>query len=743
MEEADAAGTHTFPRKSAIVRPQRSGIEWRVNFTQLAREDGHAINGIEPDDLTRGEIEGRKQAVAAFEFLRTVPGFEKSYIVDLPPQLGIRETRRIIGGYHAQRRGRARLRLVRGFHRRQWLADRGPCSPATSSSSSRRSRNRAAINELPYRMLVPEGIDNLLVAGRCASMTHEGQSAARVSGACFAMGEAAGTAAALALVGNTIPRDIAVEKLQQTVETTGRLHRAGPGRARRPVTDCTNDEERRRRKRNDRDCAARAGGPVGDDGDAASARAEDALKAKIGVLRLSSSAPVFIAQDKGYFREAGLDVELKFFDAAQPIAVATTSGDVDFGVTAFTAGLYNLAGKGTLKVIGGMSREKAGYPLIGYFASNNAYAAGLKTPKDLAGKRIAVTQVGSSFHYSLGLLADKYGFKLADVKVLPLQSLSNAAAALKGETVDAALLPVSTARKLMDDGGAKFLGWVGDETPWQLGAVFASPKTLTNKALVTKLLGALARADREYHDVILASMKDGKAPINDKTKPLLEIIAKYTNLPVEQVVGNCAYIDPDGKLDVKNVDNQIEWLQEQGFVDKGFDADRSRSSQGLCEGGLRVERSHGPDRRPYQPPLRRARRARRRLVHGRLGRGGGDRRAVRLRQEHAAVDPRRAAAAELGRGRTARRAAGGQPQSADLRVPGFCAAAVVHGGGECRIPAAAYRAWPQRAPRRGRRRAAPHRACPIFAAPIRSNFPAACASASALPARWRCGRRSC
>jgi len=285
------------------------------------------------------------------------------------------------------------------------------------------------------------------------------------------------------------------------------------------------------------------------------ARAET-IKAKIGVLRLSSSAPVFIAQDKGYFHDAGLDIELKFFDAAQPIAVATTSGDVDFGITAFTAGLYNLAGKGTLKVIGGMSREKAGYPLIGYFASNNAYAAGLKTPKDLAGKRVAVTQVGSSFHYSLGLLADKYGFKLADVKVLPLQSLSNAAAALKGETVDAALLPVSTARTLMDAGGAKLLGWVGDETPWQLGAVFASTKTLADKPLVTKLLAALARADREYHDVILASVADGKAPIDDTTKPLLEIIAKYTNL-----------------LDVKNVANQIGWLQEQGFVDRGFDVD--------------------------------------------------------------------------------------------------------------------------------------------------------------------------
>ena len=305
---------------------------------------------------------------------------------------------------------------------------------------------------------------------------------------------------------------------------------------------------------------------------AAAARAED-TKVKVGVLRLSSSAPVFIAQDKGYFHEAGLDVELKFFDAAQPVAVATTSGDIDFGITSLTAGLYNLAGKGTLKVIGGMSHEKAGFPLIGYFATEKAYAAGLKTPKDLAGKRIAMTQVGSSFHYSLGLLADKYGFKLAEMKLLPMQSLSNMAAALKGGTVDAALLPVSAARKLLDDGSIKHLGWVGDETPWQVGAVFAAPKTLEKKALVTKFLGAIERADREYHDVILAAVKDGNAPITDRTRPLLEIIAKYTSLPLEQVVGNCAYIDPDGRLDVKDLANQIVWLQGQGFVDKGVTVD--------------------------------------------------------------------------------------------------------------------------------------------------------------------------
>jgi FAD-dependent oxidoreductase family protein len=220
MEKAAARGTHKFPRKAAIVRPQRHDIEWRVNFTQLKREDGSAINGLEPDDLTRGEIDGRRQALAAFEFLRTVPGFEKSYIVDLPPQLGIRETRRVIGGY--QLSGEDVLGCasfedsigVNGWPMEEHVAGdvvfKFPPIP-----------DSRGYNELPYRMLVPSRIDNLLVAGRCASMTHEGQSAARVSGACFAMGEAAGTAAALALSGNTFPRDIGVARLQKALTQRG------------------------------------------------------------------------------------------------------------------------------------------------------------------------------------------------------------------------------------------------------------------------------------------------------------------------------------------------------------------------------------------------------------------------------------------------------------------------------------------------------------------------------------------
>ena len=297
------------------------------------------------------------------------------------------------------------------------------------------------------------------------------------------------------------------------------------------------------------------------------ARAEEPLKAKIGVLRLSSSAPVFIAQDKGYFRDAGLDIELKFFDAAQPIAVATTSGDVDFGITAFTAGLYNLAGKGTLKVIGGMSREKAGYPLIGYFASNNAYAAGLKTPKDLAGKRVAMTQVGSSFHYSLGLLADKYGFKLADVKIVPLQAMPATMEALKGKQVDAILVPQPFPGAAEAQGFGKILAWAGDLYPWQIATVFYSDKLAADRARAVAFMKGYVKASRYYFDAALVQ-KDGHAVHGANYDEVVEITAKYTGARPEIIKLGFPFQDRNGRLLVPDIERQMSWWTANGFMKK-------------------------------------------------------------------------------------------------------------------------------------------------------------------------------
>jgi len=220
MDEAERRGVR-FPRKGALVRPMTHPQEWRVNVTQLKNRSGRAIDGTDADELSAGEIDGRRQALAFFEFLkREAPGFAASYIVDIPPQIGIRETRRITGGY--QLSGEDVLSCasfadtigVNGWPIEAHVAGdvqwRWPDIP--------RSRG---FNHLPYRMLVPRQTRNLLVAGRCASMTHEGQSAARVSGGCLVMGEAAGTAAHLSLAGNAAPAEIDVVALQALLERNG------------------------------------------------------------------------------------------------------------------------------------------------------------------------------------------------------------------------------------------------------------------------------------------------------------------------------------------------------------------------------------------------------------------------------------------------------------------------------------------------------------------------------------------
>jgi hypothetical protein len=220
MEEAERRGAR-FPRKGAIVRPMGHPQEWRVNVTQLKNHAGQAIDGTDADELSAGEIEGRRQALAFFDFLkREAPGFANSYIVDIPPQIGIRETRRVTG--HYQLSGDDVISCasfadtigVNGWPIEAHVAGdvewRWPDIPGSRG-----------FNHLPYRMLVPLGTNNLLVAGRCASMTHEGQSAARVSGGCLVMGEAAGTAAHLSLAGNAAPADIAVDALQDMLERNG------------------------------------------------------------------------------------------------------------------------------------------------------------------------------------------------------------------------------------------------------------------------------------------------------------------------------------------------------------------------------------------------------------------------------------------------------------------------------------------------------------------------------------------
>lgn len=198
MNEAAAAGRWRFPRQGAILRPQRNPREWRANVTQIANAAGQAADATDAWQLSAAEVEGRRQIVEYLRFLRAeVPGFEAAELVDVGTQVGIRESRRVHGVYALSGEdvlSGARFDDAIGLN--AWPMELHQAG-RIEWQFPRDGDN--AYHQLPYRMLLPQGVHNLHVAGRCASMQHLGQSAARASGACFVMGQAAGTAAALRL----------------------------------------------------------------------------------------------------------------------------------------------------------------------------------------------------------------------------------------------------------------------------------------------------------------------------------------------------------------------------------------------------------------------------------------------------------------------------------------------------------------------------------------------------------------
>jgi hypothetical protein len=217
MREAQERGEYQFVRHSPIMRPQAHPGEWRVNMTQVSR-NGQAVDGTIAEDLTYAEVEGRRQVVMYAEFLRRyVPGFSQSYIQEIASQIGIRETRRIIGRYILTvedildaldfpdaigLNGWPVEKHVLGTIEWRWIGGRGYC-------------------QLPYRALLPQGLTNLLVAGRCISATQDAQASTRVSGPCYVMGEAAGTAAALALRRQVAVTEMDIVALQTQLAKNG------------------------------------------------------------------------------------------------------------------------------------------------------------------------------------------------------------------------------------------------------------------------------------------------------------------------------------------------------------------------------------------------------------------------------------------------------------------------------------------------------------------------------------------
>jgi NitT/TauT family transport system substrate-binding protein len=286
---------------------------------------------------------------------------------------------------------------------------------------------------------------------------------------------------------------------------------------------------------------------------------------KIGIGPVTSSGPLFIAQEKGYFAAEGLEAEMVTLDAAQSVAQGVVAGDLAFGATAATAAAYNLAAKGGLKVIGGQGREVPSFHGSVFLASNKAYDAGLTSIKDMANHTVGIVQIGGPIHYEVEIAAEKYHVDPKSLRLVALQGLSNLASALAGNQVDVGVEVNTIALRLVDEKKAHLLAWVGDETPWQNTLIFVATKTANERRpMIEAFMRAYKKGAHDYDAAFTGP--DGKRKDGPTAPAILAIMAKYLNQPAEQLAQGISYDDPDAKLDVKDVLHQIDWFKAQGML---------------------------------------------------------------------------------------------------------------------------------------------------------------------------------
>jgi NitT/TauT family transport system substrate-binding protein len=289
-------------------------------------------------------------------------------------------------------------------------------------------------------------------------------------------------------------------------------------------------------------------------------------KVKVGVLKLSSSAVLFVGVEKGFFREHGTDPEFVYFQAAAPIATALAAGQIEVGATGLTAALYNIVlGGQKLWIVADKGREWPGYPLTALIVQKDLWEGGLRSIPDLKGRRIGVTQLGSTFHYHLGNVLEKHGLTLADVKIVPLQAMGAAMEALRGKQVDAIALAQPFPARAEAEGFGKILAWGGDLFPWQTATIFYSNEFAAGKARAVNFMKGYVKASRYYHDAVLVQ-KDGRIAPGKNFDEVLAITAKYTGAAPAVVRVGFPYQDRNGRLWVADIEKQMAWWQRHGFM---------------------------------------------------------------------------------------------------------------------------------------------------------------------------------
>jgi len=296
----------------------------------------------------------------------------------------------------------------------------------------------------------------------------------------------------------------------------------------------------------------------------------------VGTLRQSDNGALFLAAAQGYFKAEGLDVDMTAYRSDKDVVDALALGAADFGLATFTPSAFSHAGHGLIKAVAAQVSEKRGYEGNMIVASNMAYAKGLRKAENLAGKSVAISQLGSVYHYQLAQIANAKNFDFKSIVLKPLQTIDAMARAVGTAKVDAAIMPAVYAREVMLADHGKLVGWYSEIGEQELGALFVNSKMIkTKRGIVEKFVRAYRRGAADYAQMVRYD-RGGKRMANLRTREIATVIARYVypgrrlGDAAAAVESGSFYMDPQASLDTADVERQVEWYKAQGLIDKSI-----------------------------------------------------------------------------------------------------------------------------------------------------------------------------
>jgi NitT/TauT family transport system substrate-binding protein len=307
---------------------------------------------------------------------------------------------------------------------------------------------------------------------------------------------------------------------------------------------------------------------------ATAARAQSPLRINVGIANSATDVGLFVADKKGYFKDEGLDVNFIAFDSGARMIAPFASGDLDVGAGGPSAGLYNAVARGIdIRIVADKASTPKGRPINFLLVRKDLVDSGrFKTLADLKGMKIAGSAPGGAATTTLDKLLDKAGLRMADIERVYL-GFPQQAIALQNKAVEAALPTEPSASKAVNMGAATRI--IGDDEIYpghQLAVILYTGRFIQTKPeAARKFMRAYLRGVRDYSDAI----EDGylRGP---KGEEVISILTTYSSIKDPQIYRSIktANIDPDGKLGIASIKEDLDIFTKEKLIEGKVDIDK-------------------------------------------------------------------------------------------------------------------------------------------------------------------------